>query len=174
MIVRQARGADAQAVCDILNPIIRHSTITFTSTEWSVEAATADIHARGAAFQVAEQRGDVAGFATYAPFRSGPGYARTCEVSIHLTPLARGRGVGRLLMERLQEVAIRQGIHVLVAGISSSNPAAMGFHAALGFEKTGYLPEVGFKDDTYLDLIFMQKILAPGPDGAPDTAGPAR
>ncbi len=169
MILRQARRADAAAICEISNPIIRDSTITFTSAERDIASVSADIAARGLAFQVVEVNGKVAGFATYGPFRSGPGYRRTCEHSIQLAGTARGKGLGRLLMQRLESVALAEGIHVMVAGISATNPPAVAFHQALGFSHVGRLPEVGYKNGVYLDLILMQKLLQPGPDGAPDT-----
>lgn len=71
----------------------------------------------------------------------------------------------------LAGLAARQGVHVLVAAISGSNPTAVGFHKAIGFEVVGRLSEVGFKAGAYLDLVLMQKILPPRPDGAPDTDG---
>ncbi|MDU9006301.1 GNAT family N-acetyltransferase [Sedimentitalea todarodis] len=170
MIVRQAKEEDAAAICNILNPIIRHSSITFTTVERTLESVSQNIRTRGPAFQVMEAHDEVAGFATYGPFRPGPGYARTAEHSIHLAPDRQGVGLGRMLMERLEQVAAAEGVHVLIAAISSSNPAAVAFHEAIGFHAVGRLPEVGFKAGAYLDLVLMQKILTPRPDSAPDTS----
>jgi phosphinothricin acetyltransferase len=64
-------------------------------------------------------------------------------------------------MERLQQVARSEGVHVLVAGISSANSGAIAFHSALGFAEVGRMPEVGHKWGQYLDLVLMQKILSP-------------
>lgn len=161
MRVRQAQPADAAEIALITNATIRDTLVTFTTDERSAESIVDDIRARGAAFLVAEDQGRVIGFATYAPFRSGPGYAKCREHSIQLADDARGRGVGRALMERLQQVARSKGVHVLVAGISSANPGAVAFHLALGFSEVGLMPEVGHKWGQYLDLVLMQKILSP-------------
>ncbi len=161
MRVRQAQPADAAEIALITNAIIRDTLVTFTSDERSAESIARDIQARGAAFLVAEYQGQVIGFATYAPFRSGSGYAKCREHSIQLADNARGHGFGRALMERLQQVARGEGVHVLVAGISSANPGAIAFHSALGFAEVGHMPEVGHKWGQYLDLVLMQKILSP-------------
>lgn len=173
MILRQARAGDAPAICAIANPIIRDTLITFTTCERVPADVVADIAARGAAFQLAELDGTVAGFASYVPFRRGPGYAFTREHSIQLAPWARRRGVGRALMERLEAVAAARQVHALVAAISAANPAGIAFHARLGFAETGRLPEVGFKAGRWLDLVMMQKILPPASQSGPDSmAGP--
>lgn len=160
MIIRPANANDAVAIAEIANQIIRDTLATFTTATRSADSIAADIATRAPAYLVAEQAGQVVGFATYGPFRAGPGYARTCEHSIQLSPGARGQGTGRLLMAELENIARRQGVHVLVAGISSANPGAVVFHAALGFTRVGQMPQVGRKSGRWLDLILMQKILA--------------
>lgn len=170
MITRQARAEDAQAIADIWNAIIRDTLITFTTVEKTPEQVAGDIAARGPAFRVGEQAGQVVGFATYGPFRSGPGYAHSCEHSIQLAPEARGQGLGRLLMGELMQVARDDGIHVMIAGISGAAPASVAFHAALGFVETARMPEVGRKAGQWLDLVMMQRILGSPPDTGGQTA----
>ncbi|MEY8838887.1 N-acetyltransferase family protein, partial [Cribrihabitans sp. XS_ASV171] len=145
--------------------------ITFTTLERRPEDIGADIAARGSAFLVCELAGKIVGFATYGAFRRGPGYAHTVEHSIQLEPAARGQGLGRALMARLEDVAREGGHHVMVGGISAANPGGLAFHAAIGFVEVGRLPQVGRKHGRWLDLVLMQKILVSGADAAPDSAG---
>ena len=174
MNIRQARAHDASAIAAIANVIIRDTLVTFTTDERSVESVVAEIETRGPAFLVAERSGAVEGFATYGTFRSGPGYAQCREHSIQLAPEARGQHVGRSLMEALEAIAREDNVHVLVAGISSANPAAIAFHKAIGFKQVGRMPEVGFKWGQRLDLVLMQKILGPQSSVAPDSRDKAR
>lgn len=159
MIVRPARTGDAAALAAIWNPVIEGTAATFTTVLKTPEGIAADIAARGACFQVLELDGVPAGLATCFPFRAGPGYAHSCEHSVILAPEARGRGGGRALMEALMAAARAEGQHVMVAAISGENPGAVRFHARLGFEERGRLPQAGRKFGRWMDLILMQKIL---------------
>lgn len=170
MIIRAALADDAKAICALQNAIIRDSLITFTTVEKHPEDIAAAI-ASGAPYLVAERAGAVIGFATWGAFRNGPGYAHTAEHSVYLTEAAQGQGVGRALMQALEEHATDAGIHVLVAGISGVNAGAIRFHEKLGFEQVGRLPETGRKQGRWLDLVLMQKILRVQTVTGPDSAG---
>lgn len=165
MILRQARISDARAICAITNAVIRDKAITFTTKERGEANIAADIALRWVAYQVVENDGQVVGFATYGRFRDGPGYENTREMTIQLAPEVRRRGMGRALLQQLEDVAIAQGVHVLLAGISGGNTAGLRFHAACGFVEAGRLAQVGFKAGQWQDLILMQKIL---PANRPD------
>jgi phosphinothricin acetyltransferase len=160
-VIRRATAGDAAVIAAIWNPVIRETAITFTTEEKTEGGLAADIAARGPLFLVAEDGGDVTGFATAFRFRAGPGYARTLEHTIHLAPPARGQGAGRALIAALAEAAAGQGAASLWAGISSANPGGAAFHAAIGFSHVAVLPEVGWKFGRWHDLILMCKRLAP-------------
>ncbi|WP_083100430.1 GNAT family N-acetyltransferase [Pseudophaeobacter leonis] len=157
--IRQAQPQDAATITRIANSLIRDTLFTFTTQERSPEDIAARLRDATAPFLLAEIDGRVVGFATYGPFRSGPGYRHTQEHSIQLTQAAQGRGLGRALMQRLEDVARQNGVHVLVAGISGANPRAVAFHAAIGFTQSGHMAQVGHKWGQWLDLILMQKQL---------------
>lgn len=159
MIIRPGRARDAEAIAAFWNPMIRDTAVTFNSLDKTPAQIAADISARGAGFQVAEEAGQVIGFATYFPFRSGPGYAHTRENTIILAPRAQGRGLGRALMQALARAARAEGIHVLIAGVSAENPAGVAFHEAIGFARIATLPQVGRKFDRWMDLVLLQRLL---------------
>lgn len=159
MIIRSATVDDSAQICAIWNPLIEHTATTFTTTLKTPEGIASDISQRAGAFFVAEQDQKLMGFATYFPFRSGPGYARTKEHSINLAPEARGQGAAKALMQALEAHAAQAGVHSLWAGISCENPQGMQFHQRMGFTHIALLPEVGFKFGRWMDLVLMQKIL---------------
>ncbi|MEL6533168.1 MAG: N-acetyltransferase family protein [Pseudomonadota bacterium] len=155
--IRRASAGDAMAISTIWNEIIRDTIATFTSAE-KAPAVLASLM-QDQPFWVAEDAGRVLGFATYAQFRGGPGYAHTMEHTVHLAPQSQRQGVGRALMAHLEEAARTDGVHSLMAGISGENSAGLAFHRALGYLEAARLPQVGYKFGRWHDLVLMQKFL---------------
>jgi len=61
---------------------------------------------------IARDEHGVAGFASWADFRAGPGYRFTVEHTLHVRADARGRGIGTQLLRALIERASALGKHV--------------------------------------------------------------
>lgn len=161
-MIRDASAADAPAIAAIWNPAIRDTAVTFNSAQKSmaeVEAMIRDRQAAGHAFLVAETAGTVTGFATYAQFRGGVGYARTMEHTILLSSAAQGRGTGRALLTAIETHASNAGAISIFAGVSAENPAGRAFHARMGYAEVAILQRVGFKFGREMDLVLMQKFL---------------
>ena len=161
-LIRPATPEDHPAILDIWTPVIRDTTVTFVSELKTPESLVEYIdgrRARGREFFVAELEGAVAGFASYDQFRGGDGYVHAMEHTIILGPAARGRGIGRALMQAVEAHARERGAHTMVAGVSGENDAGIAFHAAVGYEPCGRMPQSGRKFGRWLDLVLMQKIL---------------
>jgi phosphinothricin acetyltransferase len=121
---------------------------------------------------VAEDAGQVVGYAYAAPFRPRAAYRYTVEDSIYLAPEAVGRGLGRALLSAVLQACEAIGLRQVVAVIGDSqNAASVGLHRALGFEPAGVGRSVGFKHDRWIDIVWMQKALNGGDARAPDAAG---
>ncbi|MDX8353722.1 N-acetyltransferase family protein [Cognatiyoonia sp. IB215182] len=155
-MIRPAMPADAAAITDIWNAVIRDTTITFNPTEMT-EGEVSALIAKDTL--VLEEDGQTLGFVRFFPFRAGEGYKYTVEHTIMLHPDARGRGAGRALLTALSEMAKAQGTRTMIAGCSGESPAAIRFHTACGFQTVATLPEVGFKFGRWIDLVLMQKRL---------------
>lgn len=164
-MIRQARRADVPQIAQLWNAIIRETVITFNPQEKSDADVWRTILSRarqGHPFLVAVQDGAVLGFATYAQFRAGLGYARSMEHSINLAPAARGLGLGRRLMAAIEDHATARGMRAMVGAVTASNLASQQFHEALGYRVVGRMPQVGWKFGRFHDLVLMQKLLGEG------------
>lgn len=163
--IRPATPDDAPQIARLLNPILRDTTISFTSiekTDQDIATSITEHLGQDLPFLVAHNGEHIQGVASYAPFRKGPGYARTMEHTVYVDPDCFGKGIGKLLMAALEAHAHLSGITTLIGGISAENTAGISFHARLGFVLTGHLPAVGHKFGRDLDLILMQKSLVTG------------
>jgi phosphinothricin acetyltransferase len=167
VILRDAEPGDLAAIAEILNIEIRSGTASWTETPKSVDDMArwfGERLADGYPVLVAEDGGEVLGYASYGPFRAGEGYRGTVEHSVYVARPARGRGIAPLLMERLIAAARAAGLARMVGGVSADQPASMALHRDLGFEEQGRLKGVGLKRGNRLDLALMVLAL----DGAGD------
>lgn len=157
-MIRAARPEDTAELAALWNPWITETAITFASAAKTEADIQAMIAARDC-FLVYVKNG-LQGFATYAQFRSGNGYATCMEHTIILSPTARGMGAGRALMAAVEAHAKAAGAHQMIGGISGENPDARAFHAALGYQEIAIIREAGFKFGRFMDLVLMQKFLS--------------
>lgn len=174
-LIRPSRDQDLPAVTAIYAHHVLHGTGTFETappTEAEMTARRADVLAKGLPYLVAEQDGQVLGFAYCQWFKPRPAYRFSAEDSIYLHPQACGRGVGRLLLGALAEQAQAAGLRKLIAVIGDSgNAGSIGVHRALGFTPAGTIRDCGWKFGRWLDIVLMEKTLGEGASTAPE--GPA-
>lgn len=165
-LIRPSRDDDLPAITAIYEHHVLHGAGTFETTpptEADMASRRADVLAKGLPFLVAEQDGQVLGFAYCQWFKPRPAYRYSAEDSIYLHPQALGRGVGRLLLSQLTELAQASGLRKLIAVIGDSeNAGSIGVHRALGFEQVGVIKDCGWKFGRWLDIVLMEKTLGGG------------
>ncbi|MBA3943728.1 MAG: N-acetyltransferase [Herpetosiphonaceae bacterium] len=160
--IRDATYDDVPSILEIYNDAVLHTTASYDYEPATIEARIAwyEEHIKqGLPVFVADAGGSVVGWSTFSIFRPRIGYRFTVEHSIYVAPGRQGRGIGRALMQPLITRAREQGMHAMIAGIDAETIGSIRFHAAFGFVHVGYLKEVGYKFDHWLDLVFMQLLL---------------
>ena len=165
LIIRDAVDADLPAILAIHNDAILETTAiwSYHTVDLANRAAVlAERRAKSYPFLVAEEAGLVTGYASFGDFRPHDGYCRTVEHSVYVHKDHHRKGIARALMPPLMEAARSIGKHAMLGGIDATNEGSIRLHQSLGFVETGRLPQVGWKFERYLDLVFMQKLL----DGA--------
>jgi GNAT superfamily N-acetyltransferase len=93
-----------------------------------------------AIFLVEDENGEALGFVQLYPTFSSIDAHRTWLLSdLFTTPAARGRGVGRLLMNTARDFAVETGAKGLVLETATDNFTAQGLYESLGWVRdTGY------------------------------------
>jgi L-amino acid N-acyltransferase len=165
MVVRDAETTDLPQILAIYNEVIATSTAVYAT-------APASLEERGEWFEQRRQRGFpvlvaaegdiVLGFSSFGEFRGAwSGYRYSVEHSVHVHADARGKNVGRALVEALFPLAGAEGKHLMIGAVDAANEGSIRFHERLGFERVGHFKEVGHKFGRWLDLVFMQRFLDP-------------
>jgi phosphinothricin acetyltransferase len=161
---RLVERGDADAIREIYNAEVVATTVTFdlVARTAAEQLLWIEHHTGGhpAIVAVDDERGDeVLGFASLSPYRSRPAYAPTVEDSVYVHRDHRGRGIGRLLLGDLVELARDHGFHSVMARIVGEHEASIALHRACGFEAVGREREVGRKFGKWLDVVLMQRML---------------
>ena len=102
---------------------------------------------------------EVVGFGYYSEFRFREAYKFTVEHSVYADKNYIGKGIGKLVLSELIQLAKAQKMHTMIGVIDSENLNSISFHEKFGFEEVGYIKESGYKFDRWLDSVVMQKIL---------------
>ena len=64
-------------------------------------------------------------------------------------------------MPPLIDAANELKLHAIVAGIEATNEASIALHKKFGFIEVAHFKEVGFKFNRWMDLKFLELIVAP-------------
>ena len=159
--VRPATADDAVAVCEIYNQGIEDRLATLETElrtpqerrDWM--AARSERHP----VVVAEHEGQVIGWGSLNVFNARPAYRHVADFSVYVERAWRGKGVGRVLLERLVALGREHGYHKLVLSAFPVNAAGVALYERLGFRTVGIYKEQGLLDGRWVDTIIMEKLL---------------
>lgn len=160
--IRPYQTEDTQAILDIINYNILHSTALYDYNVRTVEQQKNIIEdklAKNFPVIVATIENQVVGFGMYSEFRFREAYKFTVEHSVYVDDNFHGKGIGKLLLEELISLAKQQKLHTMIAVIDAENESSVTFHEKFGFKTVGVIKESGFKFDRWLHSVFMQLIL---------------
>jgi len=106
---------------------------------------------------VAREGDQVVGWAALSPVSSRCVYSGVAEVSIYVAASARGRGIGRALLQALVVESERVGIWTLQGSIFPENVVSIALHKACGFREVGYRERIGQMNGVWRDTILMER-----------------
>ncbi|MBN2565732.1 MAG: N-acetyltransferase [Candidatus Eisenbacteria bacterium] len=157
--IRRARRSDLDTVIAIYNREVEHSTSTFDTEPRAGRGAVEwfESHASDAyPLIVADEGGDVVGWASLTPWSPRGAYARTAEGSLFIREGDRGRGVGKALTQALIEHARAAGHGVLIARAETGNEHSRRLLLGAGFRSVGVMRRVGEKFGRVLDVEILE------------------
>ena len=106
---------------------------------------------------VARESGGIVGWAALSPVSSRPVYRGVAEASVYVAERARGKGVGRALLEALIEAAEAAGIWTLEAKIFPENATSLTLCERSGFRRVGVREKLGCHKGVWRDVLLLER-----------------
>jgi phosphinothricin acetyltransferase len=162
IVIRPYTHEDVASIVAILNYYITNSTAIYDyelRTAEQQQAIFEDKLKKGFPILVATIEDRLVGFGYYSEFRFREAYKFTVEHSVYVLPNEHSKGIGKVIMENLIDLAKKQKLHTMIAVIDAENQSSIVFHEQFGFATVGIIKETGFKFDRWLNSVFMQLML---------------
>ena len=170
MLIRKAKISDAEALLSIYAPYVTDTAVTFEYKVPSVKNFSDRIYntLQKYPYYVAENNGQILGYAYAGPFKTRAAYDWAVETTIYIRKDRQKTGVGKKLYEALEKVLHAQNICNLYACIGypevedeylTKNSAQ--FHAHLGYRMVGEFYHCGYKFNRWYNMVWMEKLLDP-------------
>ncbi|MGH7589667.1 MAG: GNAT family N-acetyltransferase [Gemmatimonadota bacterium] len=153
--IEPMREADWPAVADVYRQGIESGHATFETDVPSREAWDSS-HLKASRL-VAREADRLLGWAALSPVSDRCVYGGVAEVSVYVAGEARGRGIGRRLLDGLVTASEEAGIWTLQAGIFPENEASLAIHRSCGFRVVGRRERLGRLAGEWRDVILLER-----------------
>jgi len=158
--IRSAVAGDAAAIADIYNQGIAERSSTF-ETEPRAAPEVEGWVAAGERYPVlvAADEGGLLGWARIVQYSARAAYAGVGEVSVYVARAARGRGLGRALLEALEERAATLEYWKLTGKLFTDNEASAALVRRCGWRDVGLHLRHGRLDGVWRDVLVVERLL---------------
>jgi phosphinothricin acetyltransferase len=106
---------------------------------------------------VLKSKDEILGWAALSRVSTRQVYMGVAEVSVYLAADARGKGLGRTLLEALIRESENNGIWTLQAGIFPENVPSIELHRRSGFREIGRRERIGRLNGVWRDTILLER-----------------
>lgn len=151
---------DLQSIADIYNQGIEDRTSTFETrprTTADIDTWFDGVHP----ILVAEEGGNIIGWASTSAYSSRDCYSGICEFSVYVSREARGRGAGKKLMEALIAKCnvVGSPFFKLVSRVHCSNHRSLRMLESVGFRQVGLYKKHAKLDGVWKDVIIVERLV---------------
>lgn len=164
-IIQSAQNSHLEQIKDIMNYSILNSNFNFNfqpKTIHDIELWYSEHQEKNLPIIVCLDNNNpqiVLGWASLSTFRDFQAYNTTSEISVYVRQDYQQKGIGKKLMLALEEEAKTCGLHSIVSVITGGNIPSINLHEKLGYSIKGTFEEIGYKNNTFLDVVFMYKLI---------------
>ena len=158
-MIRHANLDDAERITEIYNHYVLHTIETFENNAHSpvtLKERMQRIERFGLPWLVAEDSGEVIGYAYASKWRDRENNKKSAEVSVFIHPDFNDKDWDSQLMQALIDEVKARGIQLAIGGIALPNPQSIALHEKFGMEKVAHFEQVGLKFDRWVDVAYWQ------------------
>ncbi|MHA7634908.1 arsinothricin resistance N-acetyltransferase ArsN1 family A [Corallococcus sp. M7] len=156
--VRAATREDRAAIAAIYNAALAERASTFETRPRTPEDIDGWLGKRYPVL-VAEEAGRVIAYASTGAYSPRECYAGIADFSVYVAPEARGRDVGRHVMEALLREAEAAGFHKLTSRVFATNLRSRALLKRLGFREVGVHEKHAPLDGVWHDIVVVERVL---------------
>jgi L-amino acid N-acyltransferase YncA len=155
VLIEPMTDGHADAVLAIYQAGVDEGNATFETEvpAWEAFSAARLPHHRF----VASDRDLVLGWVAVAAVSRRRVYAGVVEHSVYVDPAARGRGIGRQLLEAVISSTESAGIWTIQSSIFPENIASLRLHTAAGFREIGVRERIAQHHGRWRDVILIER-----------------
>jgi ribosomal protein S18 acetylase RimI-like enzyme len=136
MIIRDCLASDAEAIESLFRKFVVYlrsigddHDYRFSAQQYLSDGFGPDPAFRGL---VAEDASGLAGYVLFSRMYDGDYFRNFYIADLYVQQASRGKGVGRMLMDTVRNVALAEGIRRLTWSVHKNNARAIHFYEALG------------------------------------------
>lgn len=166
--IRVAKETDASELLNIYSYYVENTAITFEYVVPSVKEFSERIRntLQKYPYIVAEIDKKIVGYAYAGTFKPREAYDWSVETTVYVQKDCKGRGIGKLLYQKLEECLNKQNIVNLYACIASPTEEdeyltkeSISFHQHLEYRFIGEFHQCGYKFNRWYNMVWMEKII---------------
>lgn len=164
--LRIADENDAPELLKIYEPYVLYTTVSFEITVPTLEEFKKRIinTLKRYPYIIAETNKKIIGYCYASQFKPRAAYDYAIETSIYIDMDYRGKGIGKILYEKLFDILKKQNVTNVNSCIAYPNPQSIEFHNKLGFKEVAHFTKCGYKLGNWVDMIWMEKMLGEHPE----------
>lgn len=156
---RPAEPRDAMVIAAIYNVGIQRRTATFETRLRTGDDILMWLDDPLHPVLVAEDDGQIVGWASASTYRSRACYEGIAEISIYIDDDRQGQGIGKQLMRAFVDACEEAGLWKLVSRIFVENAASRALCQRCGFREVGIYEKHGKLDGVWRDVVIVERLL---------------
>ncbi|WP_289142740.1 arsinothricin resistance N-acetyltransferase ArsN1 family A [uncultured Brevibacillus sp.] len=159
--IRKAREEDLESILAIYNQGIadRIATLEAEEKDYSYIQKWFDDHRGRYAVLVAVLEDEIIGWASLNRYSHRSAYDGVADLSIYIERTYRGKGVGKVLLEKLEEIGRSQHFYKILLFTFPFNGLGQGLYKKSGYREVGVFQNQGVLDGKFVDVMAMEKLL---------------